>query len=206
MNVKGLSIQQIMNIDLDTFNSLKESDLRHITSRLVSAGNKRIRRLEKLDINSPAYQSLGDNKRFSTKLDTNVSNQQRVNRLRQEFSRIRSFLTAKTSTARGYQSFKKETYRRLSRELNMSQKTIKNNLDIDRLFKLHHELQKTGIIPSYRGSQGSLQARNMIAEILVRNPDMSDEDLKEYFENAFDDWYEQNELEDIEDETDESDF
>lgn len=206
MNVKGLSIQQIMNIDLDTFNSLKESDLRHITSRLVSAGNKRIRRLEKLDINSPAYQSLGNNKRFSTKLDTSVSSQQRVNRLRQEFSRIRSFLTSKTSTARGYQSFKKETFKRLSRELNMSEKTIKKNLDIDRLFKLHHEMQKTGIIPSYRGSQGSLQARNMIAEILVRNPNMTDDELKDYFENAFEDWYEQKELEDIEDETDESDF
>lgn len=206
MNVKGLSIQQIMNIDLNTFNSLKESDLRHITSRLVSAGNKRIRRLEKLDINSPAYQSLGNNKRFSTKLDTSVSSQQRVNRLRQEFSRIRSFLTSKTSTARGYQSFKKETFKRLSRELNMSEKTIKKNLDIDRLFKLHHEMQKTGIIPSYRGSQGSLQARNMIAEILVRNPNMTDDELKDYFENAFEDWYEQKELEDIEDETDESDF
>ena len=105
MNVKGLSIQQIMNIDLNTFNSLKESDLRHITSRLVSAGNKRIRRLEKLDINSPAYQSLGNNKKFSTKLDTSVSSQQRVNRLRPEFSRIRSFLTSKTSTARGYQQW-----------------------------------------------------------------------------------------------------
>ena len=206
MKVKGLSIQQIMNIDLNTFNSLKESDLRHITSRLVSAGNKRIRRLEKLDINSPAYQSLGDNKRFSTKLDTNVSSQQRVNRLRQEFSRIRSFLTAKTSTARGYQSFKKETFKRLSRELNMSEKTLKKNLDIDRLFKLHHEMQKNGIIPSYRGSQGSLQARNMIADILVRNPNMTNDELKDYFENAFDEWYEQQELEDIKDETDESDF
>lgn len=206
MNVKGLSIQQIMNIDLDTFNSLKESDLRHITSRLVSAGNKRIRRLEKLDINSPAYQSLGNNKRFSTKLDPNTSVTQRVNRLRQEFARVRSFLTLKTSTARGYQTFKKDTIKRLSRELNMSQKTIKNNLDIDRLFRLHKEMKQSGIIPGYRGSKGSEQARNMIAEILVRNPKISDEDLKTYFENAFDQWYEQEESDDIEDETEESDF
>lgn len=208
MNVKGLSIQQIMNIDLDTFNSLKESDLRHITSRLVSAGNKRIRRLEKLDINSPAYQSLGDNKRFSTKLDANTSVTQRVNRLRQEFARVRSFLTLKTSTARGYQTFKKETFKRLSRELNMSEKTIKTNLDIDRLFRLHKEMKKTGVIPSYRGSEGSEQARNMIAEILVRNPKISDEELKEYFENAFNDWYEQKQKEsdNIENETEESDL
>ena len=206
MKVKGLSIQQIMNIDLNTFNSLKESDLRHITSRLVSAGNKRIRRLEKLDINSPAYQSLGDNKRFSTKLDENVSVQQRVNRLRQEFSRIRSFLTAKTSTSRGYNKFKKETYSRLSRELNMSEKTIKKNLDIDRLFKLHHELQQLGVVESYRGSKGSLQARNMIADILIAKPDITDDELKEYFKNAYDVEYENKELQDIEDETDESDF
>ena len=46
MNVKGLKVKDIMNIDLDTFNNLNESELRAITSRLVSASNKRIRRLK----------------------------------------------------------------------------------------------------------------------------------------------------------------
>ena len=66
MNVKGLKITDILDIDLDTFNNLNEKELRALTSRLVSAGNKRIRRLEKHDINSPAMQSLGNEKVFST--------------------------------------------------------------------------------------------------------------------------------------------
>ena len=81
MNVKGLSIKDILNIDLDAFNNLSESDLRKITSRLVSASNKRIRRLKEHDINSPALRGMGDMESFSTKLDPNISNQQRVNQL-----------------------------------------------------------------------------------------------------------------------------
>ena len=46
MNVKGLKISDILNIDLETFNKLNEKELRALTSRLVSAGNKRIRRLQ----------------------------------------------------------------------------------------------------------------------------------------------------------------
>ena len=52
MNVKGLKISDILDIDLDSFNRLNEKELRALTSRLVSAGNKRIRRLQKYEINS----------------------------------------------------------------------------------------------------------------------------------------------------------
>ena len=58
MNVKGLKISDILDIGLDEFNKLKESDLRHLTSRLVSESNKRIRRLQKHELNTPAYQQL----------------------------------------------------------------------------------------------------------------------------------------------------
>lgn len=126
MNVKGLKIKDILNIDLDTFNSLNESELRAVTSRLVSASNKRIRRLEKYKLNTPSYQHLGDSKRFSTKLG-NISKQQKVNRLRILFSNMRSFLTSETSTIGGYKKFINKTYQRLSKELNLSVKDIKIN-------------------------------------------------------------------------------
>ena len=85
VSVSGLSVNDIMEIDLDTFNKLGEKDLRAYTSRLVSASNKRIRRLEKHGIVSPAYSSLGTDVRFSTKLPKGTSKQQRVNALRNEF-------------------------------------------------------------------------------------------------------------------------
>ena len=124
MNVKGLKMTDILDIDLDTFNNLNEKELRALTSRLVSAGNKRIRRLEKHDINSPAMQSLGNEKKFSTKLSKDTSKQQRVNKLRAEFSRARSFLTSETSTISGYKQFNKRTIKRIAQQLNMSEKVV----------------------------------------------------------------------------------
>ena len=79
MNVKGLKVKDILNIDLDAFNNLNESQLRALTSRLVSASNKRIRRLKERDINSPAMRGLGDIEQFSTKLNEDVTPEQRVN-------------------------------------------------------------------------------------------------------------------------------
>ncbi|MBO7696331.1 MAG: hypothetical protein J6T10_27150 [Methanobrevibacter sp.] len=198
MNVKGLSIEEIMNIDLNSFNKLNESELRAITSRLVSAGNKRIRRLQGHDINSPAIQSLGDDKTFSTKLPANISKQQRVNKLRQEFARARSFLTSETSTIRGYKKFKKRTLRRIAKEIGISTRELEKKVNVNKLFNLLHKAQSDGIASSYRGSKGSLQARNTIAEILIEDPDISDEDLTKKLENALEELYEEDELDETE--------
>lgn len=203
MNVKGLKITDIMNIDLDTFNRLNESELRAITSRLVSAGNKRIRRLQKNDINTPAIQSLGSEKKFSTKLSTSTSKQQRVNKLRSEFARARSFLASETSTIGGYKKFVKKTKERIADELGMSVKQIDKKLDINKLFDLLHKAQEKGLVSSYRGSKGSLQARNIIADILINKPDVNEQNLFYWLENQMNELYEE---EEFEDETEEFDL
>ena len=196
MNVKGLKTTDILNIDLDTFNKLSESELRAITSRLVSASNKRIRRLEKHDINSPALQGLGKQKTFSTKLPKDTAKQQRVNQLRSEFARSRSFLTSETSTISGYKAFAKRTRKRIASELHMTEKQVEQSLDLNRLYDILHKAQQRGIISSYRGSKGSVQARNQIAEILIENPNIDEDYLLDYFEENVDAYYEQEELED----------
>ena len=45
-NVAGKSINDLLNIDYATINKMKKEDLREVTNRLVSAGNKRLRRME----------------------------------------------------------------------------------------------------------------------------------------------------------------
>ena len=204
MNVKGLKITDILDIDLDTFNNLNEKELRALTSRLVSAGNKRIRRLEKHDINSPAMQSLGNEKKFSTKLSKDTSKQQRVNKLRAEFSRARSFLTSETSTISGYKQFNKRTIRRIAQQLNMSEKVVEKKLDVNRLYDLLHKAQSQGLISSYQGSKGSIQARNTIAEILIDKPDVKEDTLLYWLRNMQTDFYE--DQEELEDETEEFDL
>lgn len=207
MNVKGLKISDILDIDLDTFNKFNEKELRAITSRLVSAGNKRIRRLNKYDLNTPALQGLGKEKIFSTKLPKGTSKQQKVNKLRSEFSRARSFLTSETSTIGGYNKFVKRTRKRIARELNMSEKVVKEKLNIGKMFNLLHKAQEKGLVSSYRGSAGSLQARNIIAEILVDKPDADEDTIIDWLENTANELYEQQEEDDLfEDETDEFEF
>lgn len=204
MNVKGLKITDILNIDLDTFNNMSESDLRKITSRLVSASNKRIRRLKEHNINSPALRGMGESEKFSTKLNENVSPQQRVNQLRHTFAQMRSFLTSETSTIGGYKKLVKKTKQRIAKELNMSEKTLEQKLNVGKLFDLLHKAQERGIVSSYRGSKGSEQARNIIAEILIDNPDANEDTIMDWLEEQSDKLYE--EQEESEDETEESEL
>lgn len=210
MNVKGLKISDILNIDLDTFNNLSESDLRKITSRLVSASNKRIRRLKEHDINSPALRGMGDMESFSTKLDENISPQQRVNQLRHTFSQMRSFLTSETSTIKGFKKYSDRIMDAISNSMKIEKKTLEEKLGkdgINKLFKIHHWAQEHGYISSYRGSQGSKQSRNVIADILIDNPNADEETIKRWFEETADKLYKEEEKKNqIEDETEESDL
>lgn len=191
MNVKGLKINDILNIDLDTFNNMNESDLRHITSRLVSAGNKRIRRLEEKNINTPAYFSLGKEKKFTTKLDENVTEQQRVNQLRHTFAKLRSFMTSETSTIGGYNKFVKRTRKRIAKELNIPEKTLKDKIDIGKLFDTLHKLQERGVVNSYRGSVGSTHARDIIAEMMINNENVTEENVMKWIEESVTKAYEE---------------
>lgn len=204
MNVKGLKISDILNIDLDTFNNMSESDLRKITSRLVSASNKRIRRLKEHNINSPALRGMGEKEKFSTKLDNSVPKQQRVNQLRSTFAKMRGFLTSETSTIGGYKKLVKKTKQRIAKELNIPEKTLESKLNVGKLFDLLHKAQERGIVSSYRGSKGSEQARNIIAEILIDNPDANEDTIMDWLEEQTDEWYE--EQEELDDETEESEL
>ena len=187
MNVKGLKIKDIMNIDLDTFNNLKESELRAYTSRLVSASNKRIRRLIESGYNSPALQGLGKDKKFSTILPKDVSKENRVNKLRHIFSEVRRFLTRETSTIGGFKDYSERTMDRIASELNMTKDDLKSKLDVNRLFELHHKAQKKGLISSYRHSAGSLQGRDVIAEILIDNPNADTNTIMNWLEEQYED-------------------
>ena len=208
INVSGMSISDIMNIDIDTFNKMNERELRAVTSRLVSASNKRIRRLEKYGIKSPAYQSLGTDTRFSTRLPKGTDARQRVNKLRQEFSSARSFLGMKTSTISGYKEYEKN----IREEIESATGRKLGKGQVSQVYNLLHKAQERGIIPvnstgKKGGSIGSLQAREIIVEML--NDDTLQED--DYFQKLQDEYerYEMNPEDyeyEIEDETTEIDI
>lgn len=92
-SVSGKSVEELLDIDIDNFNMLDEKYLRKAVTRLVSAGNKRLKRLGKSDVYSPAWYSVmywGKGK-FSVK-------GKNLNQLRAEFIRIRNFFEMETST------------------------------------------------------------------------------------------------------------
>ena len=89
-----MTIKDILSIGLNEFNKLKESQLRSLTGKLVSAANKRVRRFEAAGEKSPALSQVEQEGMFSTR---NKS----FNEVRQEFARARRFLTSETGNIRG---------------------------------------------------------------------------------------------------------
>lgn len=102
MKVSGLSINDIVNMSIEDFNSLGRKELAQVTSRLASAANKRLARAEKAGISTPA--TIGAERSGGT---FSVAGKN-LNQVRAEFARARDFLQNKTSTRAGYARFKKE--------------------------------------------------------------------------------------------------
>lgn len=108
--VSGMSIDDIMNMDIQTFNKLNKADLRKVVGRLVSAGNKRLRAFEKAGESSPSTRHI---ERTGGAFSTKGKN---VNELRAEYTRAKTFLQSKTSSRRGWKKVKKDTAETLKRQ------------------------------------------------------------------------------------------
>lgn len=112
--VEGKTIDQLMKTGSTKLHQLTTKNLKAIVTRLNSAGNKRMRRLEKSGYTtSPAYkrvvESGGD---FTVKGITTRE------ALENAFLRVKAFLTDETSTHAGYE----KSLKRIERELKEKQK------------------------------------------------------------------------------------
>ena len=106
--VSGKSVQQLLRIRKSTLNNLTPKELRQVTSRLVSAMNKRIRRLETYarehnNITIPSLDALHSRNitKFSIK---NV----RDERLLDAYEEMKRFYEYKTSTIQKYIATRKK--------------------------------------------------------------------------------------------------
>lgn len=90
-----MTIKEIMSMTPAQFNKLTEPELRKVTTQLVSAANKRVRRFEESGQRSPALSHVMEHGgRFSTKDKT-------FNQIRAEYARTRRFLESETGNIRG---------------------------------------------------------------------------------------------------------
>ena len=104
MNVTGKSVSELLDMNPD---KLSAADLRQVVSRIASAGNKRLKRLEESGMYSPAADDVIENGgKFS------VKNKSRDDLLT-EFKREREFFDKKTSSVRGIRDIRNRTAKTL---------------------------------------------------------------------------------------------
>lgn len=97
------TVKQLTDISTEDFIKMSKKERAAAVTQLISAANKRVKRLEAVSKKSPALTILKKEniKKFSSK---GLSNQG----LTKEFVLLKRFLRAKTSTVKGFKSFTKE--------------------------------------------------------------------------------------------------
>ena len=98
--LSGVSVDQLLKIGATELKGYDRDNLSRIVTKLNSAANKRLTRLEKEGYNTPAMRKnhVDKGERFSVK-DKNLK------QLRAEYIHVSSFLKDNTSTVKGYKSF-----------------------------------------------------------------------------------------------------
>ena len=194
VDVTGFSINDIVNMDYEFIRQLSRSQLSKLTSRLVSATNKRIRILKKSDIGSHSYALHNLLARTGgEKLSVKGKTQGQIQNV---FSIAKNFLTSKTSTVRGF----KKVLKNMRTTIESKTGRMVSSVDVAKLFNTLHRGQELGIIEPPQ-TQGSERAVGMIVELMERNPNRTIDELIDDLNN----WYDEMETRMFEDDAEEYD-
>ena len=183
IEVTGITVEDILNLDV---NSLGEKDLRAVATRLVSASNKRIRRLAKASGGkfSPAYARVEKMGRMFSVKGKDISG------LRAEMAQMRSFMKLKTSTVKGWKKVQKYISQRFGGRISDTQ--------MNTFWTVYRKLEE-----SMGGVIGSVFDSNKIQSMLydeVTSED-SEDDIIERMIQRMDDEYEDIMKEETEDDS-----
>lgn len=105
------SVKELLNLSSRDVAKMSRQELARTVSQLASAGNKRLRRLERtpMGTESRPYKSAMEVGNFSVA----GKNQ---GQLQNEFKRVREFLTAETSTVQGWKKYRASVKKRIGGE------------------------------------------------------------------------------------------
>ena len=109
VNLTGKSINQLVHLSAAQIKGYDRQNLARIITKLNSAANKRVTRLEKAGYNTPAMRAAKVDKgqRFSVA-------GKNLKQLRAEYIRVSNVLKADTSTKKGYKGFLKKIQKAFS--------------------------------------------------------------------------------------------
>ena len=168
----GLTIQDIMSMDMKKFESYSLKEQREITSRLASAANKRLKTFERKEIVNPAVLKI---QMEGGKISVKNKN---PDELKEEYFRAKAFLKSKFSTQKGY----KQYMEKLNDSLNIDSKGIYKGMNASLLystaFAYYDALQD--ISPSIQNVKDKYKIANKIAEFMQEG-----KDEKEIFKDVF---------------------
>ena len=171
IEVTGLTVEDILNMDVNT---LGEKDLRAVATRLVSASNKRIRRLAKASGGkfSPAYAKIENMGRVFSVKGKDIS------ALRAEMSLMRSFMKLKTSTVKGWNKVRKYISQRFGGKITDTQ--------MNEFWTLYRKLEE-----SMGGSIGSIFDSDKVQKMLYAEMSIggSEDDIIERMIQRMDEEY-----------------
>lgn len=103
VDLTGVSIDQLVHLPASQIKGYDRDNLARIITKLDSAANKRLVRLEKAGYSTPAMRAakVDNGQRFSVK-------GKNLKQLRAQYIQVSNFLKSETSTKKGYKSFMKK--------------------------------------------------------------------------------------------------
>lgn len=109
VNLTGKSVNDLVHLSATQIKGYDRQNLARIVTKLNSAANKRVTRLEKAGYNTPAMRAAKVDKgqRFSVA-------GKNLKQLRAEYIRVSNFLKSETSTKKGYKGFLKKIQKAFS--------------------------------------------------------------------------------------------
>ena len=179
MDLTGKSVDDILNASMENIVSLKDKDLRAVASRLVSASNKRLRRLAndktKWGKLSPVYQK----KQFSIRGKTR-------NQVLREFKKMKGFMKAETSTLRGFKKYRDMVYTKVGF---IPKKNVKKFWKIYRKFADSHR----GWLYAINGGEesGSLRMQKYLRFLYITMKVTKEDELLSKMEEKMNAYYEE---------------
>lgn len=153
----GLSINDIKKMTMDKFQSYTPTQQRELVSRLASAGNKRLRNLEKAGTETPATIKLNlSGGKLSVKGKSG-------DELIKEFYRAKNFLNSPTSTKTGWKKTKEEI-RKTASDIGKVYKGMNYNEAIANAFAYYDALSE--IDPTLTMNRDKYKVTEKIAEMM----------------------------------------
>lgn len=167
-----MKTSDIISMNVLELNKLNRKELSKLVSQAGSVANKRLARLEKNEIESPAYQF---NQRNGGRFSVAGKN---LNQLRTEYKRVSGFLNAKTSTVTGANEIMDKWADRLGYKLEKQQ-----SKDMWSAYRKYLEVNPTSV-----KDYGSDQVQQFLAREIFKDnlsPDEIDELVANYLKKDY---------------------